>query len=421
MPARRLAPVRFLLLAAPAVVSVVLAAPASARIFGTTPIPISVTGSGGGGDGPSGGATISGDNRKGRLAAFHSEASNLVAGDTNGVADVFLFSRPRGARGTTRMDAGPARPAGGLRRVSVPSGGGQANGPSSNPSLDGRLRLGDRDVRAHCVAFQSEASNLVRGDRDRTSDVFVRDLRRDRTILISRGIAAAATNPSIDGDCDRVGFEAGGRAYLAGVAGRVRSLGAGAEVDLALDGRAVVWRSGGVVKLRREGRTSVVGPGSNPTVSDREHVDGRLVWAVSFQTRSSLAGRDRNPGLDVYTRTFAARGGSLRTDLISATRRGGSSLGGDSENGGLTAYAAGRGIVVFVNHRARGSTLFYRNNNSGNIDDLAHTGDRAIFDVATSARANWVAFTSAAASFAHDRNGGVPDVFLKHLVDGHAL
>lgn len=398
-----------------------LAAPASAGIFGTTPIPISVTGSGGGADGPSGGATISGDNRKGRLAAFHSEASNLVAGDTNGVADVFVYSRPRGARGTTRLGAGPARPAGGLRRVSVAADGAQANGPSTNPSLDGRLRLGDRDVRAHCVAFQSEASNLVRADRDRTSDVFVRDLRRNRTILISHGIAAPAANPSIDGDCDAVGFEAGGRAYVAGIGGRVRSLGPGDQVDLALDGRAVVWRSGGVVKLRREGRTSVVGPGASPTVSDREHVGGRLVWAVSFHTSASLAGRDRNPGLDVYTRTFAARGGSLRTDLISATRRGGTSLGGDSENGGVTAYAAGRGIVVFVNHRAGGSTLYYRNNNSGNIDDLAHAQDRTIFDVATSARANWVAFSSAATDFAHDRNGGVQDVFLKHLIDGHAL
>jgi hypothetical protein len=398
-----------------------LAPPASAGIFGTSPVPISVTASGGGADGPSGGATISGDNRKGRLAAFHSGASNLVAGDTNGAADVFVYRRPPGARGTVRLGAGPARPAGGLRRVSAPDGGGQANGPSWNPSLDGRLRLGDRDVPARCVAFQSEASNLVRADRDRTSDVFVRDLRRGRTILVSRGIAAPATNPSIDGDCDSVGFEAGGRAYVAGVGGRVRSLGAGDQVDLALDGRAVVWRSDGVVKLRRDGRTSVVGPGSNPAVSDREHVGGRLVWAVSFQTGSALVGRDRNPGVDVYTRTFAGRGGSLKTDLISATRRGGSSLGGDSENGGLTAYAAGRGIVVFVNHRAGDSTLYYRNNNSGNIDDLAHAGDRAISDVVTSARANWVAFSSAATDFPYDRNGDVQDVFLKHLVDGHAL
>ena len=83
------------------------------------------------------------------------------------------------------------------------------------------------------------------------------------------------------------------------------------------------------------------------------------------------------------------------TDLISATRRGGQSLGGDSFNGGITAYAGTRGIVVFVNQRGGGSDLYYRNNHTGNIDDLAHApASSPIQDVVTSARANFVAFTS---------------------------
>jgi hypothetical protein len=61
-----------------------------------------------------------------------------------------------------------------------------------------------------------------------------------------------------------------------------------------------------------------------------------------------------------------------KTDLISAFQRGAGSVGGDSENGGLTAFAAATGFVWFVNHDSSGSTLFYRNNNSGNIDDLVH-------------------------------------------------
>lgn len=419
-----------------------LAVPASALAFGTTPIPISVGPNGQGANGPSGGATISGDNRKSRLVAFHSEASNLVAGDGNGVADVFVYSRPRGARGHVRLDAGAARPAGALRRVSLTDGGGQANGRSLNPALDGRLMLGDRNRAPHCVAFQSEASNLTSSDRDRTSDIFVRDLRRNRTFHVSRGVGAAATDPAIDGSCRTVAFQAGGRVYLAGVRGSVRSLGRGDQVDLAYDGRAVTWRSGGRIKLRRAGRTSKVGPGSNPTVSDRVRLRGRFSWAVSFQTRASLVARDRNPGLDVYTRTLTRGGRPRKTDLISSPRRGAGSLGGDNENGGLTAYAANRGIVVFANHRESGSTLFYRNNNSGNIDDLAVAGkrqksdedddrfptagaaqeaDRAIRDISTSSRANWVAFTSTSRNFPFDRNGYVPDVFFKHLVDGESI
>ena len=372
---------------------------------------------------------MSGDNRKGRLAAFHSEASNLVGGDSNGVADVFVYTRPSGFRAA----------GGTLRRVSVTDSGGQANGPSTNPSLDGRVLLGDGNRPPHCVAFQSEASNLTASDRDTTSDIFVRDLRRNRTILVSRGIGAAATNPAIDGSCRTVGFEAGGRVYLAGVGGSVRSLGRGDQVDLALDGEGVVWVAGGKITFRRAGRTSKVGPGANPTVSDGERIGPRTLWAVSFQTRASLVRRDHNPGLDVYTRVLAQRGGPRATDLISAPRRGAGSLGGDNENGGLTAYAARRGIIVFVNHRESGSYLFYRNNHSGNIDDLAVAGkdqsgierprraaaaqeaDRAITEVSISARSNWVAFSSTSQNFPFDGDGHVEDVFFKHLIDGQSI
>ena len=59
--------------------------------------------------------------------------ANLVGGDSNGVADVFVYKRPSGFRAA----------GGTLRRVSVTNSGGQANGPSTNPSLDGRVLLGD--------------------------------------------------------------------------------------------------------------------------------------------------------------------------------------------------------------------------------------------------------------------------------------
>jgi len=75
----------------------------------------------------------------GRYVAFPSEASNLVAGDTNGKPDVFVRDRVTGA--TTR--------------VSVTNAGSQANGNSGRPAInaDGRY-----------VAFESDASNLVAGD-----------------------------------------------------------------------------------------------------------------------------------------------------------------------------------------------------------------------------------------------------------------
>jgi hypothetical protein len=357
-----------------------LAVPATALALGPPPVAIS---GGQQANGPSGGGTMSGDNRKGRLAAFHSEASNLVGGDSNGVADVFVYQRPSGFRAA----------GGTLRRVSLTNSGGQANGPSTNPSLDGRVLLGDGNRPPHCVAFQSEASNLNSADRDKTSDIFVRDLAHGRTKLVSRGIGAAATNPSIDGSCKSVGFEAGGRVYVAKVGGSVKSLGSGHDIDLALDGKGVTWVSGGQVKLRRAGHTSTVATGDTPTISDLTKLSsGARVWGVSFQTNANLVGRDHNSGADVYVRTLGAKGGVKKTDLISAFQRGAGSVGGDNENGGLTAFAAATGFVWFVNHDSSGSTLFYRNNNSGNIDDLVHAD--ALGDAETSARGNFVVYTA---------------------------
>ena len=87
----------------------------------------------------------------GRFVAFQSLASNLVQGDTNGMADVFV--RDRQLQRTWR--------------VSVNSSGAQSNGHSGAPviSADGRF-----------VAFQSSASNLVANDSNGQLDVFIHEL-----------------------------------------------------------------------------------------------------------------------------------------------------------------------------------------------------------------------------------------------------
>ena len=92
-------------------------------------------------------AMISSD---GQYVAVNSFASNLVAGDTNASEDVFLRDR---AAGTTE-------------RISVDSSGAQGNFGSDYASVssDGRL-----------VAFASGASNLVSGDTNMAGDVFLRD------------------------------------------------------------------------------------------------------------------------------------------------------------------------------------------------------------------------------------------------------
>jgi hypothetical protein len=404
-------------------------------IFGTYPLDISVSPSGAAANGASSAPAVSGDNRKTRLAAFQSDASNLTGGDTNGATDIFVWSRPSGRQGLSLPKG-----SGSLQRVSVASNGAEANGSSRNPSLDGSVTKSP-----HCVAFESDASNLAAGDSDSTTDVFVRDLRANKTFLVSRGINAPATDPSIDGACNNVAFVANGNVIVAGVkGGKSRVLGSGSNPDYSLDGRAVAWQQGGQVVFVRDGKKSVVGPGSNPTVTDAERLHGQLVpsWGVSFVSPSALSSKDHNPGIDTYLRVYGPKGGAKRTDLISFAQPQVHFDGqGDNYNGGITAYGTNRGILTFIHTEGSATDAYYWNQHTGNADDTAHAaslnGTPGISQMVTSARANFIAFTSPftgsmATPFAGVGRGlTLPNlssmfspytsVYFKMLVDGEAI
>jgi hypothetical protein len=374
--------------------------PRHPNVFGTKPLPISIRRVHRPPNGDSGGAAVSGDNRKARLVAFHSAASNLVRHDTNRKTDVFVWRRPRGRRGLRLRHL-----TGKLIRVSVDSDWVQGNGNSTNPSLDGSLTS-----RPHCVAFQSTSTNLDPADTDPVSDIFVRDLHTGRTYLVSRDIDAPATNPSIDGHCRRVAFEAGGWIWIGQAhGGYARRLRTGSQPDFARDGRALVWTSHGFVWIHRDGVTSRVGPGSNARVSDREYG----LWGVSFETRRRLTRNDHDHYVDVYMRIVGRHGGAHRTLLASIVP------GKDAYNGGITVYGQNRGIVVFGIREGRGSGLWYFNKHTGNADDLALTNRGTIHGIATSARANFVAFTAKQRLSRLDRSRHAT-VYFKHLVDGQS-
>lgn len=98
-------------------------------------------------NGYSDGAILSAD---GRYVAFYSYATNLVPGDTNGVADAFVKDRQTGV----------------IERVSTNADGTQGNGDSGLAGMtpDGRF-----------VVIISDASNLLAGDTNGTTDIFVKD------------------------------------------------------------------------------------------------------------------------------------------------------------------------------------------------------------------------------------------------------
>ena len=139
---------------------------------------VSVTSDGSEANGESGSPSISSN---GRYVAFRSWASNLVPGDTNGEPDVFVYDR--------QVDE--------IERVSVAYDGTEADGSNYSPSIssDGRY-----------VAFSSWASNLVPGlSRTAITEIFVYDRHTDGIELVSVAFDGSPGNwnshkPSISPD-----------------------------------------------------------------------------------------------------------------------------------------------------------------------------------------------------------------------------
>lgn len=111
----------------------------------------------------------------GLVVAFRSYATNLVYGDWNGKADVFVFDRRTGL----------------TERVNVSSTGDEARAATFRGVVSGDGRF---------VGFRSRASNLVPGDANKALDAFV----HDRWTGVTTRISVAADGEEADaGGFDR--------------------------------------------------------------------------------------------------------------------------------------------------------------------------------------------------------------------------
>jgi Tol biopolymer transport system component/subtilisin-like proprotein convertase family protein len=192
---------------------------------------VSVASTGAQANGPSADPDLSPD---GFWVAFTSTATNLVPGDTNAVQDVFLHHWPSGQ----------------TERVSVATGGGQANRASFSPGVSAGGRR---------VVFSSDATNLVAGDGNGLRDVFLRERLDGSTVRVSTAAGStadangASDNPSIDDRGLTIAFET--RAT---------------NVTPALAGQAVVRSQVVVMRL----------PAVTPFDEIRAGADGRVGLAV---------------------------------------------------------------------------------------------------------------------------------------------
>lgn len=231
------------------------------RVVGTT-TRVSVSSAGVQGDRRSITSSISGD---GGSVAFDSEATNLVAGDTNGLQDIFVRDL---VAGTTT-------------RVSVSSAGAQANGWSDDPVIsdDGRY-----------VAFASSGSTLVAGDANATRDVFVHDRQTATTSRVSVNDLGQEGN----GWSDDAWMSPDGR-YVA-FDSSASNLTAG-DANQAVDAFVHDRQTGRVrlVSLSEVGTQVLLSAAVDPAVS----ADG---LTIAFSSLGSFALGDDDNNTDVYVR-----------------------------------------------------------------------------------------------------------------------
>ncbi len=267
--------------------------------------------------------TFSGDSR---YIAYESGAGNLVDGDTNAKVDIFVYDNQLGKN----------------VRVSLSTSGVQPNNDCTMPEIsnDGKF-----------VVYQSRATNLVSGDTNDKTDVFIRDIANNTTERVSVDAAGQekagySEYPSVSADGSLVAFQSSADELVPGgvgktsiyvknrASGQIRRVSvstSGSVADnncnypkISANGRYVVWISRATNLVPNDtnaksdvfrhdlqtGETILVSVNSTEAQSNGDastayiSSDGRYVAFTS--NASNLGGTDTNNIEDLYIRDIQA-------------------------------------------------------------------------------------------------------------------
>jgi Ca2+-binding RTX toxin-like protein len=319
----------------------------------------------------------------GRFVAFQSDASNLVPGDTNNSGDIFV--RDLLTNTTTR--------------VSVGSAGNQGNSLSRRSSISGDGRF---------VTFASDATNLVPGDTNNSTDIFVRDLSTNTTTLVS----ASSSGDRGNNDSELPSISANGR-FVA-----FRSFATNLVPGDTNDSRDIFVRD---LLTNTITLVSVSSNGDRANESSSRcsiSADGRF---VAFSSRASnLVPGDTNNSDDIFVRDLSTN---------TTTRVSISSRGNQGNEDFYTPFISADGR--FVTFSSEASNLVPGDTNDSEdifVRDLAtNTTTRVSVDSAgnqgnsdsefpsISANGQKVAFSSFAANLVPGDTNNGPDLFIADI------
>ncbi len=345
-------------------------------------------------NGNSSGAVASGD---GQCVAYYSDASDILppgSPNLHGFTNVYAFDRNTLA--TTW--------------VSIGLNGMAPNGPSQaqrfRPSIDSDCS---------CVAFSSDATNLVPNDTNGKTDVFVHGLpagtAAGTTLLASIGLGGdpadgASSFPSVSGDCSRVAFQSLADNLVPNDTNNfsdifVYDIGSGSTTRVSVG----------------PGGTQANGPSITPSFS----ADGRCVAFASGATNLLPSSPDTNKTLDIYVecdgvvtcRASVSSSGEQANDLsfLPALNADGTIVAFKSNASNLVADDFNAEPDVFVHNCTSGETIRV------SVGDEGQEGDSAAIPPSISGDGRFVAFGSFASNLIRGVNvGGNSEVYVRDLL-----
>ncbi|MBC7527362.1 MAG: PD40 domain-containing protein [Chthonomonadaceae bacterium] len=328
---------------------------------------------------------LSGD---GRSVVFLDSSSNLVSGDTNGKADIFLKDTQTGA----------------IVRLSVSNTGAQSDADSNNPHITANGRY---------VVFDSKATNLITGDTNLKRDCFLLDRQIGTLQRVSLGNNGAQGN----GDSLLPFVSEDGRAVTF-CSNATNLTSAGGNGKFAVYVRDLQLQTTVCVSNGTGG-----GVANGNSFAQGITPDGRFVTFSSIAT--NLVPNDTNGQEDafLYDRTL------LSLERVSVATNG---AGGDGTSGSDGVFASSDGRYVYF-----GST-------SSNLDPLSsaefnlcylrdratqttrlvslgargETPDSDLYPSSLSPDARLIAFDGFASNLVPNDTPETPDAFLRDLLTG---
>jgi Tol biopolymer transport system component len=351
------------------------------RVKGTT-ARVSVSSSGAQGNGFSSAPSISAD---GRYVTFASYSSNLTSGDKNaatGGSDVFLYDRKTGK---TVM-------------VSKSYKGGSSNSESDFPQISGNGRY---------VVFDSIATNLVKGDKNTFGDVFVWDRKTGKLRLVSTDAHGHAAKDggsglaSIDYDGKKIAFMSSASNLVKGDKNEitdvfVKNLTTGhvSRASVATGGAESNGESEGAT-ISADGSTVAFVTAWQLSKSDQDWTPDVYVRQLSHHKTVMVSGRATPDA------TVDQRGESFGASLSGHGRY----VVFTSDSGDLLANTLGTGSQVFIRDLKTGALRQLSTAGSAAADDTSH-------NVVMTPNAQHIAFDSSAQNLIGVDNNHAEDIYV---------